>query len=101
MKKFSIVSIILGVLLILSPLAQPLFAQAVVHWNYEGDLSPDFVLCSTGTEQSPIDTPATAPLNPAEITFDYHSTPLAILNNGHTIQVNYAPGSTAVIDGKT
>lgn len=109
MKKISLVLIILGLLLIVSPFARPLLAQTAVHWTYEGaegpahwgDLSPDYALCSTGTQQSPVDIPAAALLNPADITFNYHSAPLNILNNGHTIQVNYAPGSTATIGGKT
>ena len=31
----------------------------------------------------------------------YLESPLAVLNNGHTIQVNYAPGSSLTFDGKT
>lgn len=109
MKKFSIVSIILGLLLIVSPLTQPLLAQHAVHWTYEGaegpehwgDLSPDFVLCGTGTEQSPIDIPADAPENPNGITFHYQSAPLSLVNNGHTIQVVPPAGSSITLNGKT
>lgn len=35
----------------------------------------------------------------AEIRFGYKSSPLKIVNNGHTIQVNIAAGSSATIDG--
>lgn len=31
--------------------------------------------------------------------FNYQASPLAVTNNGHSIQVNYAPGSTIDIDG--
>ena len=32
-----------------------------------------------------------------DIDFEYAATPLSILNNGHTIQVNYEPGSIITI----
>ncbi|WP_309735842.1 carbonic anhydrase family protein, partial [Chamaesiphon sp. OTE_75_metabat_556] len=35
---------------------------------------------------------------PMQIAFNYKSSPLNVVNNGHTIQVNYAPGSTISID---
>ncbi len=80
-----------------------------VHWSYEGDtgpehwaeLSPDFATCGTGTEQSPIDLPSSAPLNPADLTFGYQNSTVNIVNNGHTIQVNYDEGSTMTVDGQT
>ena len=58
-----------------------------------GDLKPEYSTCKLGKEQSPIDIrdPAIAEL-PA-IRFDYHASPLEIINNGHSIQVNYGPGS--------
>jgi len=79
------------------------------HWSYEGEagpehwgeLSPDWALCSTGMEQSPVDIPSGAELNPADITFGYDPSQLTILNNGHTIQVNYDPGSTIEVGGKS
>lgn len=72
-----------------------------VHWAYDGNTGPDhwgdladeFITCSTGTSQSPIDIFGTNQPQPASIEFNYHATPLSILNNGHTLQVNYAPGS--------
>jgi carbonic anhydrase len=89
--------------------AEPAAAQDPIHWGYGGeagpenwgDLSPDYALCSTGTEQSPVDIPASAPINPANIRFTYQPTALQLLNNGHTIQVNYDPGSAMAVDGKT
>lgn len=80
-----------------------------VHWGYEGDigpdrwgeLNPDWALCSTGQEQSPVDIPASAPVNPANVVYNYDPTALNIVNNGHTIQVNYDPGSAIEIEGVT
>jgi carbonic anhydrase len=61
-----------------------------LHW---ADLKPEYATCKTGKEQSPIDirNPRQAAL-PA-IHFDYKASPLKIIDNSHTIQVNYAPGS--------
>src|SRR5580692_11805708 len=61
------------------------------HWS---ELDPAYAACD-GKEQSPIDirNPEKAAL-PA-LRFDYHSGPIQyVINNGHTIRVNYyAPGS--------
>src|SRR5262245_42316522 len=81
-------------------------AQEGVHWSYEGDtgpehwgsLSPDFAACAKGVEQSPVDIPASAPLNAADITFSYQPSAVTIFNNGHTIQVNYDPGSSLTLN---
>src|SRR5205085_4424487 len=74
---------------------------AVHHWQYQGESGPshwgalekDFASCGIGKVQSPIDIKSasakTADL-PA-IAFDYRASPLRIIDNGHTVQVNYAP----------
>ncbi len=80
-----------------------------VHWGYEGeggpehwgDLEPEFAVCGTGVEQSPIDITNAADVDLANIGFDYGETAVNILNNGHTIQVNYDEGSHIEVDGKT
>ena len=82
--------------------------DAEVHWAYDGDLGPShwgdladkFIACKTGTSQSPINISNVIDPQPAQIEFNYSSVPLRILNNGHTIQVNYAPGSSITIDHK-
>jgi len=84
-------------------------AQEGVHWSYEGDtgpehwgeLSPDYAACSKGVEQSPVDIPASAPVNPANLAFKYQPSAVNIFNNGHTVQVNYDQGSSIVLDGVT
>lgn len=60
------------------------------HW---GELEPEFAQCMSGHHQSPIDirNPQRADLPP--IQFDYKPSPLDIIDNGHTIMINYAPGS--------
>ena len=80
-------------------------AEGEHHWTYEGatgpehwaELSKDFKTCQTGQKQTPINlTGATHGKEPA-VQFDYHAFPIKILNNGHTIQVNAAPGSSITI----
>lgn len=111
MKKFTSWYLILVIGFLAGSIAwgNPAAASGPVHWGYEGaegpefwgELSPDFALCSTGQEQTPIDVPVTAPTNPADITFNYQPTALTILNNGHTVQVNYDAGSSIDVGGKT
>ena len=50
------------------------------HW---GDAKPEFAACKTGKTQSPIDIRG--------------ATPLHIIDNGHTIQVNYGAGSSITV----
>src|SRR6202161_3463522 len=92
-------------------LARPAIAQEhpanTPHWGYSGaegpdhwgDLSPDFATCQTGPRQSPIDIVGAQPAELAPIHFDYKLSPLKIINNGHTIQINYEPGSSITVNG--
>ncbi|MFG6455965.1 carbonic anhydrase [Roseateles sp. BYS96W] len=79
------------------------------HWSYGGTTGParwakldeGFGGCSLGQEQSPIDI-RTADVQRADlpaIGFDYKPTPLKIIDNGHTVQVNMAPGNSITVGG--
>jgi carbonic anhydrase len=68
------------------------------HW---GDLSSEFSSCSAGEAQSPIDIRDPHPAQLPPIKFSYQASPLRIINNGHTIQINYVSGSTITVRGKT
>ena len=80
------------------------------HWTYSGKagpdawggLAPEFEACLAGRMQSPINLSADASVDASTeaIVFDYRMTPLTILHNGHTVQVNYAPGSGITIGGE-
>lgn len=78
------------------------------HWDYEGKegpqnwakLSPEFAACGAGKFQSPIDIREGIRLNLDPIKFDYKPTPLRILDNGHTVQVNYGMGSSITVNGE-
>jgi len=79
------------------------------HWGYAGEagpahwgeLSDDYQACAAGHEQSPIDIGRTSHADSAAPRMQYGPAPLKIVNNGHTVQVNYGAGSTLVTDGKT
>jgi carbonic anhydrase len=77
------------------------------HWSYEGEggpahwgeVSPDFESCSKGKSQSPIDIANPAKDGKEAVTFDYKQSKLNVVNNGHTVQVNYDKGSSIKING--
>ena len=78
------------------------------HWEYEGPhgpahwgtLDPAYHACEAGTHQSPIDISHTTSADLPAIEFEYHPSALKLIDNGHTIQVSYAPGSFIAIAGK-
>jgi carbonic anhydrase len=80
-----------------------------LHWTYEGDdgpavwglLDPSYVACSAGKSQSPVNLAAPTSKGLPNIEFHYQPSALNILNNGHTVQVNYDAGSYIVIQGVT
>jgi carbonic anhydrase len=63
-------------------------------------MSKEFSLCGSGKEQSPIDIRGAQTTNLPAIQFDYKADSLEILNNGHTIQVNRATGSSISVEGE-
>ncbi|MCB8967385.1 MAG: carbonic anhydrase family protein [Ardenticatenaceae bacterium] len=81
----------------------------VPHWSYEGEGGPDhwaeldnaYEACGAGLEQSPIDLTGSSAADLVNITFNYAESDVNILNNGHTIQVNYDEGSSIEIEGHT
>src|SRR4030042_4507572 len=80
-----------------------------IHWGYEGEgspanwgtLKPEFAVCGSGMSQSPIDIDRAIKASLDKIVFSYKETPVKIINNGHSIQVNYEPGSSITVDGQT
>src|SRR3990172_3600010 len=70
------------------------------HWGYEGEIGPEhwvhldhaFTTCIEGKNQSPIDITEATHEDLGSITFNYKTSPLKVINNGHTIQVNYEKG---------
>src|SRR6476620_7973736 len=72
------------------------------HWSYGkhggpaewGELDQAFASCQLGKVQSPIDIRGAKSADLPAIKFDYKPSPLKVIDNGHTIQVNYAAGSS-------
>jgi carbonic anhydrase len=77
------------------------------HWAYAGHGGPAewgtldqaFATCKLGKVQSPIDIRGAKSADLPAIKFDYKPSPLKVIDNGHTIQVNYAPGSSIEVGG--
>src|SRR5262249_38042131 len=71
------------------------------HWEYEGEhgpthwggLDPAYSACRVGKRQSPIDIRGAKAAALPGIAFSYQPSPLKLIDNGHTVQVTYAPGS--------
>ncbi len=78
-----------------------------IAWGYKGntgpgywfELAPDFALCGEGKAQSPIDIRDAVETDLVDIDFHYGEAASAIVNNGHTIQVDVAAGSAIVYNG--
>jgi carbonic anhydrase len=81
------------------------FAAEGAHWSYEGaqgpshwgELDPASRVCSTGSQQSPVDIGATIRAELPPLKIQWAKTADTIVNNGHTIQLNAAPGSTLTL----
>jgi carbonic anhydrase len=97
-------SVWLGV--VVTVLLMPLDAHAQwrTRWSYEGatgvehwgELDPEYAVCKTGKEQSPIDIRNAEKAQLPALRFEYGSGPLKyLINNGYTIRVNYHDVSPA------
>jgi len=88
----------------------PFADEHAPHWTYGGKTGPeqwgklekDYGVCALGRFQSPIDIrdDVAKKADLPAIQFDYKASPLKIIDNGHSIQVNYAPGSSITVGGK-
>jgi carbonic anhydrase len=74
------------------------------HWSYEGSAGPErwgslgYPQCE-GKNQSPVDISKSAEVVMDQIEFRYSSSTIDMINNGHTVQFNYAPGSSIKVGG--
>ncbi|MEK7990110.1 MAG: carbonic anhydrase [Thiotrichaceae bacterium] len=79
------------------------------HWTYSGETGPahwaevnsDYHVCAEGKNQSPVNLTDFVEADLPALTFDYQTQAKEILNNGHTILINMAEGSSLGVDGLT
>ncbi len=84
-------------------------AEGKAHWGYSGHEGPDhwaqlsaeFGTCGSGKNQSPVNLTGMVEGDLPKMTVNYLVGGKDVVNNGHTIQVNYEPGSTITVAGKT
>ena len=92
------------------PAAASTHAEAhPAHWDYAGSggpeawgrMKPEFMTCSTGTRQSPIDIRDGIKVNLDPVQFDYNKpSGFRVIDNGHTVQVNVAAGNSIEVMGR-
>lgn len=90
------------------PVVQRMPAKHVEHWDYQGSggperwgrMKPEFAKCSSGTRQSPIDIRDGIKVELDAVLFDYKPSAFKVVDNGHTIQVNVAPGNSIEVMGQ-
>lgn len=77
-----------------------LAAEESKHWTYEGDTGPNKwgsldaadTPCSAGDQQSPVDIIGAISARQPPLKIDWNRRADTIINNGHTIQLNFAAG---------
>jgi carbonic anhydrase len=82
--------------------------EAAVHWADSGatgpqawgGIKPEFALCAGGQRQSPIDIRGGLAVDLEPVRFDYQASRFAVVDNGHTVQVNLAPGNSIDVGGR-
>lgn len=83
-------------------------AEPHAAWAYHGtvgpqawgSLKPEFALCTNGQRQSPIDLQGGLAVDLEPVRFNYQASRFAVVDNGHTVQVNVAPGNGIELGGK-
>jgi carbonic anhydrase len=106
-SMFRLKMIILVALVLMVPAAVLASAGGKAHWAYEGaegpdnwgNLSGDYFTCKDGRSQSPINISRSLGADVGGLEFHYSAVPLRVVNNGHTVQVNYSSGSYMVVGG--
>ena len=86
----------------LCPLRAPATFATEHHWSYGGEAGPDKwggldaadAACSAGGQQSPIDITGTIAARQPPLEISWIKGPDKIVNNGHTIQLDFAEGET-------
>jgi len=99
-------STLLALSLLVSGCATTQHSEHNIHWSYSGHEGPEYwgalsqkySTCSAGVNQSPINLTEAIDSELTPLQMEYNSEAREIINNGHTIQVNYQPGSLLKIN---
>jgi carbonic anhydrase len=94
--------------LTLCPLCASIGVASEKHWSYEGTtgpdqwggLDPENAACATGGQQSPIDVAGPISARQPALKINWSKRPDTIVNNGHTIQLDFAEGDTLHIGNR-
>jgi carbonic anhydrase len=92
----------------LCPLCTSTSFAAEPHWSYQGATGPDRWgtldaangMCSTGVQQSPVDIVRPVSAQQPPLNISWSKRPDTMINNGHTIQLNFAEGGALAIGGR-
>jgi carbonic anhydrase len=95
--------------LALCPFCSRTLSASEAHWSYEGPTGPDnwgtldaaSTMCSTGAQQSPLDIKDLTDAPQEPLTISWPKRPDTIVNNGHTIQLNFQGGDTLTAAGRS
>ena len=79
-----------------------------VHWTYDGEtgaarwgeLDPSFAVCAEGAQQSPVDLAGPIPAGTGSLDIQWQPSEAYVVDNGHTIQVDMAEGSSITLEGR-
>ncbi len=104
MEKEPVASCILVAML----LAAPVSAQEDPHWSYSAetgpdhwsDLSDEYSLCGSGTQQSPLDIGEAVDAELEQLEISWPITGWSVVNDGYTVQLQTDQPGHAVIDGQ-
>lgn len=107
-STYGSIPVMLALSLLLVPMATLAQETQAPHWSYSGQNDPKhwgkldqhFASCSMGHRQSPIDIKDAKKADLPALKFDYQPVPLNIIDNGHTVMIAYAPGSTLTVGEK-
>lgn len=98
-----------GLLLAVLTFVGSAIAEEDFHWTYSGERGPEhwgklseaFAACSEGRNQSPIDIVDPIDADLAPIGLSYRGSTVAVVNNGHSVQVDVGLGNSLDIEGQT
>jgi len=81
-------------------------AQETHAWGYSGETGPNHwaevsPVCKAGRAQSPVNITHAEQKDLPNLEFSYQPVALNVIDNGHTVQVDYGAGSTLKVGDKT